>query len=106
MSTPAPELATDAVTILSYFGTLIGAGIAAFLGYKLKKVPASQHDAVIAGVGMELGNKQLQSEMNEHLKSIAESLRILADRKQAGMEAKIDRLIDDLEERESRPRRT
>lgn len=104
MSTPAPEVTGDLLTLLNYFGALVGTGIAAFLGYKLKKVPA-QHDAVITSVGMELGNKQIQSEMNDHLKSIAESLRILADRKQAGMEAKIDRLIDDLEDRENRPRR-
>lgn len=105
MSTPAAEFTADAITIFNYFGALVGTGIAAFLGYKLKKVPAAQHDAVIAGVGLELGNKQMQAEMNEHLKNIADSLRVLADQKQAGMEAKIDRLIEDLEERENRPRR-
>lgn len=104
MSTPAPEFTADALTLFNYFGAVVGTGIAAFLGYKLKKVPAAQHDAVIAGVGLEFGNRQMQSEMNDHLKSIAESLRVLADSKQAGMEAKIDRIMEHFEEIECHDR--
>lgn len=82
-----------------------GTVIATIIAYVVKKPPPATHDAVIAGVGLELGGRQMHGETNEHLKSIAESLRILADRKQAGIEAKLDRLIEDLEEREERDER-
>lgn len=72
----------------------VGTVIATIIAYVTKKPPPVQHDAVIAGVGLEIGNKHQQAEMNEHLKSIAESLRVLADRKQAAFE---DKLMDALE---------
>lgn len=91
--------------ILAGAAFFIGTVIATIVAYVTKKPPPSTHDAVIAGVGLEFGSRQMHGETNEHLKSIADSLRILADRKQAGIEAKLDRLIEDLDEREERAER-
>lgn len=96
---------TGSNEVLAGAAFFVGTVITTILAYIMKKPPAMNHDAVIAGVGMELGGRHLQAETNEHLKSIAESLRVLADRKQAGIEAKLDRLIDDLQEREEHGRR-
>lgn len=88
--------------IVAGAGFFVGTIIVTVLGYIFKK-PPPQRDAVIAGVGLEIGNKHQQAEMNDHLKSIAESLRVLADRKQAAFE---DKLIDALERLEDRERRS
>ena len=90
--------------ILAGAAFFVGTVIATVIAYVKKKPPAATHDAVIAGVGLELGGRQMHAETNQHLKSIAESLRTLSDRKQADTDAKLDRLIEDLEEREERVR--
>jgi len=91
--------------VLAGLAFFVGTVITTIIAYITKKPSPASHDAVIAGVGLELGSRQMHGETNEHLKSIADSLRILADRKQAGIEAKLDRLIEDLEEREDREER-
>lgn len=80
--------------ILAGAAFFVGTVIATVIAYVTKKPPPAQHDAVLASVGLELGSKQQQAEMNEHLKSISESLRVLADRKRTAFE---DRVLDALE---------
>lgn len=87
--------------IIAGAGFFIGTIIVTVLGYIFKK-PSPQRDAVIAGVGLEIGNKHQQAEMNEHLKSIAESLRVMADRKQAAFEDKLMDALDRLGDAERR----
>lgn len=87
--------------IVAGAGFFVGTIIVTVLGYIFKK-PAPQRDAVIAGVGLEIGNKHQQAEMNEHLRSISESLRILADRKQAEFEENVMDALKRMEDRERR----
>jgi hypothetical protein len=88
--------------ILAGAAFFVGTVIATVIAYITKRPQPVHRDAVIAGVGLEIGNKQQQAEMNEHLKSMAESLRILADRKQAAFEDKVMDALERMEERERR----
>lgn len=92
----------------------VGTVITTIISYIVKKAPteAITHDAVVAGVGLEFGNRlqidQLIGETKrcaDCLSSISVSLAVLADRKQEAIEDKIDEmkgLLERLAEKERR----
>jgi hypothetical protein len=85
--------------ILTNIGILLGAifaGIIAYFGKRPPEKPGTK-DTVVAGLGIEFGNR-LQVDQ-----AIAELKRI-ADRKQATTEAKLDRILEELDEAEERER--
>jgi hypothetical protein len=94
--------------ILTYLGVFVGGVILTFAGYAKKPKPP-EHDAVVSGVGLELGNRH-QMEMligetkrcADYLSIISASLAVIADRKQAAMEEKLDELLEQMREKERR----
>lgn len=89
--------------VLTYAGIFFGGILLALAGYR-KKPTSSATDTVVAGVGLEFGNRMqvdhLVSETKrcaDYLSSIASSMAELADRKQALMEDKVDEMHDLLE---------
>lgn len=103
------EQQVDKTEILANLGVIFAGIIGILAGYFTKrtgKPPASQ-DAVVASVGLEFGNRMQMDELiiqtkrgSDALVSAAASLAILADRKQADIEDKLDELL----ERVDRPR--
>ncbi|ASS56903.1 hypothetical protein [Rhizobium leguminosarum] len=91
----------DTHDIITYAGVFFGGIVIALVGYLRKKPsPPAVGDATLAGIGIELGNRVQVDALIEEVRRCADSLEVLADRKQAGFEAKLDRLIEDLEEKE------
>ncbi|RFB95239.1 hypothetical protein B5K11_09835 [Rhizobium leguminosarum bv. trifolii] len=93
--------------IVTYAGVFFGGIVTALIGY-FRKRPMSAPavaNAAIAGIGMELGNRAQIDALISEVKRCADSLAILADRKQASFEDKLNRLIEDLEEKEREDRR-
>jgi glutamate dehydrogenase/leucine dehydrogenase len=83
----------------TYAGVFVGGIVLALAGYRKKPKP-SEPETVVTGIGVELGNRHQTDQLIAIGLRIAVSLEMLADKKQAGMEAKIDRILEDLEERE------
>ena len=88
--------------ILTNIGIFL-AGIIAYFGERLPEKPGAK-DAVVAGLGIELGNRLQVHHAIAELKSTADSLAIIADRKQASTEAKLDRILEELDEAKERER--
>jgi hypothetical protein len=80
----------------------VGTVIATVISYLVKKPPAIHHDAVVAGVGIELGNRMQTDQMITELKRIGDSLAVLADRKQAAVDDKLEEILERLDEKERR----
>ena len=92
--------------IVTYAGVFFGGIVTALIGYFRKRPPASTvGTAAIAGIGIELGNRVQIDALIAEVKRCADSLAILADRKQASFEDKLDRILEDLEEKEREERR-
>lgn len=95
------------IDILTNLGYVLGGIFAVMIAYHTKKPPAAtvQQDPILAGVGLEFGNRLQSDAMVAELKRIADYLAVLADRKQAGIDAKLDRILQEMEEREEEARR-
>jgi hypothetical protein len=83
----------------TYAGVVVGGIILVLLGYKQKP---KEPDSVVASVGLELGNRAQMDMLITEVKRCADSLGILADRKQAAIEDRLDEVLERLEERERR----
>jgi len=96
----------DKSDILANIGAVIAGLFAGWIAYYSKKPPVAPQtsDAVVAGVGLELGNRLQIDQLIGEVKRCADSLAILADRKQATTEAKLDRILEELDEAEERER--
>lgn len=92
------------VNIGTSLGWLIAAGLSGLVMY-WKTKPPRPADPVLAGVGMELGNKLQMEQLTHEVKRCADSLAILADRKQAVIEDKLAEVLERLEEAEHGGRR-
>lgn len=88
--------------ILTNIGTAIAALFAGYLAYFKTRppLPPTKTDTIVAGVGMEFGNRLQADQAIAELKRIGDCLTILADRRQATTEAKLDRILQELEEKE------
>jgi hypothetical protein len=94
----------DKSEILTNLGILVAgifAGLIAYFGKKPAVSPQTS-DAVVTSVGLELGNRLQTDQVIAELKRIGDSLAVLADRKQASTEAKLDRVLQELAEAEER----
>lgn len=93
--------------IVTYAGVFFGGIVTALIGYFRKRPPPPPvvGTAAIAGIGIELGNRVQVDALIAEVKRCADSLAILADRKQASFEDKLDRILEDLEEKEREERR-
>lgn len=85
--------------ILTYAGVFVGGIILVLAGYKQKP---KEQNTVVAGVGLELGNRAQMDMLITEVKRCADSLAVLADRKQAAIEDRLDEVLERLEERERR----
>jgi hypothetical protein len=100
------RLTVEKAEILTNIGILLGAifaGIIAYFGKRPPEKPGTK-DTVVAGLGIEFGNRLQVDQAIAELKRIADSLAIIADRKQATTEAKLDRILEELDEAEERER--
>ncbi|TDK38769.1 hypothetical protein E2F50_01040 [Rhizobium deserti] len=92
----------DKSEILTNLGILVAGIFAGLIAYFGKKPPAPPHhpDTIVAGVGMEPGNRLQMNQLIAETKRCADSLAVLADRKQASTEAKLDLVLQELAEAE------
>ncbi len=93
MSTP------DIITNLGMFIAAFIAGVFTYFKTKPPPPPPSA-DTIVAGVGFEFGNRLQIDRAISELTRIADCLTILADRRQAATEAKLDRILQELAEAE------
>lgn len=75
-------------------GVFVGGILAALVGYRRRpERPAAE--VAVASVGLELGNKL---QMDDLIKAVNRLGDILENKKQAGMEKKLDELLERMEE--------
>lgn len=96
----------DTHDIITYAGVFFGGIVIALVGY-IRKRPTSPSggDATLAGIGIELGNRVQVDALIDQVRRCADSLAVLADRRQAGIDAKLEQILDELEEKEKEERR-
>lgn len=104
----------DTTDILTNIGVLVGTAVAAWIAYKTKN-PYSRdqsQNSVVAGVGIELGNREQterliaeQKRCADGIMQIASGVAVLADKKQAAMEVKMDEMQEVLERLAEREKR-
>jgi hypothetical protein len=98
----------DKTEILTNLGVVVAGILGILAGYftKRKDAPArpDKGDAIVAGLGLEFGNRLQTDQVIAELKRIGNSLAVLADRRQASTEAKLDRILQELDEAEERER--
>lgn len=80
----------------------VGTVIATVISYLVKKPPAVQHDAIVAGVGIEFGNRMQTDQLINELKRIADSMSVLADRKEAARDDILGEILERLDSKERR----
>lgn len=91
----------DKTELLTNLGVVIAGVIGLWAAYFKKGAPAeTRQSAVVASVGLEIGNRQQQDEQILQLRRIADSLEVLADRRQATFEDKIDEVLERLDRTE------
>lgn len=92
----------DTNEILTNLGIILAGLVAGLVAYWTKKppVPPVTTDAVFAGVGVELGNRAQMDQLISELRRCADGIEILADQKRAGMEGKLDAILEELREAE------
>jgi hypothetical protein len=80
------ERGVDTTDILTNIGILVGTASAAWIAYKTKnpEKPPPLANAIVSGIGLEIGNKDQ------------------TDRKQEAIEDKLDELIERMEKEERR----
>lgn len=96
---------------LTLAGVFIGAATAAYVGYSKKWTTKIDHP-VLAGVGIELGNREQTERLIGEVRGMRVALEILADRRTEEMEEMHKALLERLdaqerreEQEEQRPRR-
>lgn len=89
--------------ILTYLGVFVGGIILTLAGYG-KKPKAPEPDAMVAGVGLELGNRLQTDQIIQQLKRIADSLAALADQREAARDEMMKEMLERLDESERRNR--
>lgn len=97
----------ETAEIVTNLGILIGAVFAGIFTYNRTTKPSSPTvttDAVVAGVGVELGNRHQTEQLIAEVRRCADCLEILADRKREETEEKLDEILERLDERERRSR--
>lgn len=94
------EQKVEQTEILANLGVIAAGIIGIIAGYFSKKpIKTAAPDAVLTTLGGEFGSRIQMDEMNQQLKRIADCLAILADRKQAEIEDKLDELLERVEDR-------
>lgn len=98
----------DKTEIWTNIGVVIAGLLGIVAGYFGKRkdnvARPESSDAIVAGVGVEFGNRLQTDQIIQELKRCADALAILADRKQATAEAKLDRILQEMAEAEERDR--
>lgn len=84
----------DQNELITLAGVFFGGLIAGALSYLKKPKPTMSQDPVLAGIGMELGNKAQMKELIDAVKGIEKAIR---DEKQDEMEDKMDALLAELQ---------
>lgn len=90
--------------LITLAGVFFGGLFMGIIGYLRKKPEIARHDTMVAGVGMEFGSRLQTDQLIAEVQRCADSLAVLADRKQAGIEAKLDRILHEMQEEEERER--
>lgn len=91
--------------IWTNIGLLVGGvmlAIAAYRGKTVPPAPRQQSEAVLADVGLELGNRDQQERMIHELKRIADAMQSLSDHRQANMQDLMGELLDKMRSAEKR----
>lgn len=83
----------DQNELITLAGVFFGGLIAGALSYLKKPKPTMSQDPVLAGIGMELGNKAQMKELIEAVKGIERAIR---DEKQNELTDVIEQLMDEL----------
>lgn len=95
----------DKTELLTNLGVVIAGIIGIWAAYFKKGVAVEgRQSALVASVGLDIGNRQQLDEQIHQLKRIADSLEVLADRRQATFEDKIDEVLERLERTEKHNR--
>src|SRR5689334_22399276 len=97
----------DQAEIITNVGILIGAFFAGLFTYNRTRKPANPAvtaDAVVAGVGVELGNRFQTDQLIAEVRRCADCLEVLADRKREEAEEKLDEILERLRDKEERGR--
>lgn len=85
----------DKTEILTNLGVVLAGMLGIWAAYfKKTPPPTPKPEAVLTGVGLEIGNRFQIDEQNSQLRRIADALEILADRRQANLEHKLDELLE------------
>lgn len=92
--------------ILTFLGVFVGGIILTLAGYSKKPKEVEHQDALVTGVGIELGNRLQTDQVIHELKRIADSLAVLADLREAARDAKLNRFEDILERLAAEERRS
>jgi hypothetical protein len=87
--------------ILTYLGVFVGGVMLTLAGYGKKPKPPEQ-ESVVAGIGMELGNRMQTDQIIHELKRIADSLAAISDRREAARDEMMREMLERLEDKERR----
>jgi hypothetical protein len=87
--------------ILTYLGVFVGGVMLTLAGYGKKPKPPEQ-ESVVAGIGMELGNRMQTDQIIHELKRIADSLEAISDRREAARDEMMREMLERLEDKERR----
>lgn len=98
------EAQVDKIEILTNIGVVLAGIFAGFFAYATKKPPSAVSDPVIAGVGLELGNRAQTDQLISEVRRCADSLAVLADRKTEEIDESLKEILERLD-REERDRR-
>jgi hypothetical protein len=88
--------------LVTLAGVFVGTAVAALIAYLKKPVPKPEPNAIVTGIGLELGNRLQLDEMNMQLRRIADAAEILADRKQAELSETLKELVEKVEDLDRR----
>lgn len=93
----------DSIAVL--IGAGLGAAVAAYFGYSKKWPDKPQQDPVLAGIGLELGNREQGDRLITEVAGIRKAVETIADRKQNDMQDTLEEIVEQLKPK-PRARRT
>lgn len=86
--------------ILTYLGVFVGGIMLALAGYGKK--PKAKPDAMLTGIGVELGNRLQTDQIIHELKRMADSLAAISDQREAARDEMMREMLERLEDKERR----